>query len=296
MSEPHAARVRIASESDVAEAVRQSARLGERRGLASVEARQLATAVSEAATNALKYAGGGEAVLEAVERQGRQGVMVVVRDTGPGIPDPRRALREGHSTGGSLGLGLPGARRLVDEFALDSSDGAGTAVTLVKWRGGGDSASPIADWQLVEGERGEAFLQPFRNGVLLGAIAGPGSSEAAAACRAQAWRAPTVLAAACLAALPPGERLDVALASLSALDSRLAWLRAGASEAELVRDGDPRRRPPPLPALSAGRTPLLRAAELPVHRDDVLTLAAGDAAVEAHVGRGALERRPRPDG
>jgi serine/threonine-protein kinase RsbT len=296
MNEPHAARVRIASESDIAEAVRESARLGRQRGLASVEARQLATAVSEAATNALKYAGGGEAVLEAVERQGRSGVMVVVRDSGPGIADPRRALREGHSTGGSLGLGLPGARRLVDEFALDSADGAGTAVTLVKWRGGGDSATPIADWQLVAGERGEAFLQPFRNGVLLGAVAGPGASAAAAACRAQAWRAPTVLATACLAVLARGERLDVALASLSALDSRLSWLRAGAAEGELLREGDPPRRAPALPALAAGHTPLLRAAELPVRRDDVLTLAAGDAAVEARVGRGALERRPRPDG
>jgi serine/threonine-protein kinase RsbT len=286
-------RVRLAGEADVAEAVRQAARLAEGRGLGSVEAHQLATAVSEAAMNALVYAGGGEARLAGVERHGRPGVEVTVRDSGPGIADPVAALRDGYSTGSTLGLGLPGARRLVDEFALDSAPDAGTAVHLVKWRGGADSAPPIAGFSVAAGAGAEAFLQPFRNGVLLGAIAGPGAHAAAAACRAQAWRAPTVLASACQDTLATGARLDLALASLSALDSRLSWLRAGDAGAELVRDGAP-SHPPPLPALAGGHASLLRAAELPVRRGDVLRLTAGAGSLEARVGRGALEPRLRP--
>jgi serine/threonine-protein kinase RsbT len=76
----------------------------------------------------------GEVLLELVrDGAGRQGIRVVARDEGPGIDDVERALTDGYTTGGGLGLGLPGARRLVDEFAIETAPGAGTTVTLVKW-------------------------------------------------------------------------------------------------------------------------------------------------------------------
>jgi serine/threonine-protein kinase RsbT len=94
----------------------------------------IATAISELARNIIVYAKRGEISLSIVERDGRRGVLVVARDQGPGIPDIERAMRDGFSTGNSLGLGLPGAKRLVDEFEIVSAVGEGTTVTLRKWK------------------------------------------------------------------------------------------------------------------------------------------------------------------
>src|SRR5262245_53445005 len=94
----------------------------------------LATAISEIARNITTYAGSGEVVIEVVrDADGRRGVRVIARDEGPGIEDLDRALTDGYTTGGGLGLGLPGARRLVDEFEIQTTPGQGTTVTLVKW-------------------------------------------------------------------------------------------------------------------------------------------------------------------
>jgi len=93
----------------------------------------LATAISEVARNIVVYARRGEVVLTAVESHGRRGVMVVARDEGPGIANPEQAMRDGYSTGNSLGMGLPGARRLMDEFELSSALGKGTTITMKKW-------------------------------------------------------------------------------------------------------------------------------------------------------------------
>lgn len=103
-------------------------------GLSLVDQTKLVTAASELARNALAHGGGGEAVLEQVENGTRSGVRIQLRDRGPGISDPERALTDGYSTGTGLGLGLSGARRLVDEFELDTEAGRGTRVTIVKWR------------------------------------------------------------------------------------------------------------------------------------------------------------------
>src|SRR5215218_2491595 len=103
--------VRVESDADVGAAARAAREEAERCGLSAVEAQHVATAVSEVARNAVKYARGGVVELAPVERSGRRGLAVTVRDAGPGIADIAAALRDGMSTGGSLGYGLPGARR-----------------------------------------------------------------------------------------------------------------------------------------------------------------------------------------
>jgi serine/threonine-protein kinase RsbT len=101
--------------------------------LSLVDQTKVVTAASELARNTLIYGGGGSAVLELLQNGSRRGVRVVFADSGPGISDPALALTDGYTTGGGLGLGLSGARRLVDEFALDSTPGTGTRVTITKW-------------------------------------------------------------------------------------------------------------------------------------------------------------------
>ena len=103
-------------------------------GLSLVDQTKVVTAASELARNALVYGGGGMARIEAVTSAGgRAGVRIGFSDDGPGIPDVDLALTDGWTTGGGLGLGLSGARRLVDEFELDSKPGRGTSVVVVKW-------------------------------------------------------------------------------------------------------------------------------------------------------------------
>jgi serine/threonine-protein kinase RsbT len=104
-------------------------------GLSLVDQTKLVTAASELARNALVHGGGGIAQVEVINSaNGRSGVRVTFADTGPGIPDLDQALTDGWTTGGGLGLGLSGARRLVDEFDLTSEPGAGTRVVVSKWK------------------------------------------------------------------------------------------------------------------------------------------------------------------
>lgn len=93
----------------------------------------IAAAISEVARNILVYALRGEVQLAVTEQNGRRGVTVIARDDGPGIADVTLALQDGFSTSGSLGLGLPGARRLMDDFAIQSEMGRGTVITMRKW-------------------------------------------------------------------------------------------------------------------------------------------------------------------
>lgn len=94
----------------------------------------VSTAVSELARNIVRYAGAGEIELTPVASERRVGLRIVSRDNGPGIPDIEAAMSDGYSTGNSLGLGLPGTRRIVDEFNITSNEGEGVVVTAVKWR------------------------------------------------------------------------------------------------------------------------------------------------------------------
>ena len=106
-------------------------------GFSLVDQSRIATAVSELARNVVRYAVGsqGEAIIRTITAVDRgAGLEVVVRDDGPGIPDVALALRDGFTSGSGLGMGLPGTRRLMDGFAIDSAPGIGTTVTIRKWR------------------------------------------------------------------------------------------------------------------------------------------------------------------
>ena len=104
-------------------------------GFTGSELTLIATAISEIARNIVKFAVRGEFAFSVVEEDGRTGVRMVARDSGPGIEDVPRALQDGYSTYRGLGLGLPGARRLMDEFDVVTEVGKGTTVTMTKWRG-----------------------------------------------------------------------------------------------------------------------------------------------------------------
>lgn len=123
----------IRSDADVVAARSMGRSLAEDNGFGMTDVTMIATAISELARNILKYAHEGEIVVEAVQRNSRSGVSVVARDDGPGIADVSLAMQDGFSTADSLGLGLPGTRRLMDEFEIVSSPGAGTVVTAIKW-------------------------------------------------------------------------------------------------------------------------------------------------------------------
>jgi serine/threonine-protein kinase RsbT len=101
--------------------------------LSLVDQTKLVTAASELARNTLVHGGSGSAVVETVEKGGRRGVRAAFVDSGPGIPDLDLAMTAGWTSGGGLGLGLSGAKRLVDEFDIDTEVGRGTSVTVVKW-------------------------------------------------------------------------------------------------------------------------------------------------------------------
>lgn len=103
-------------------------------GFSLVEQTKLVTAASEIARNTVVYGGGGTAEIRLVEDGVRRGLRLVFEDTGPGIDSPELALRDGYTTGGGLGLGLGGAKRLVNEFSLESKLGEGTRVVLTRWR------------------------------------------------------------------------------------------------------------------------------------------------------------------
>src|SRR5215467_15001716 len=103
-------------------------------GFGSVNATLIATAISELARNIVSYAHRGQITLRVVDGGGRYGLSITASDEGPGIPDIRQALRDGFSTSGSLGIGLPGVRRLMDEFEINSQPGQGTTVAVKKWK------------------------------------------------------------------------------------------------------------------------------------------------------------------
>ena len=101
--------------------------------LSLVDQTKIVTAASELARNTLVYGGGGEVEVARVHNERRAGLRIVFADQGPGIADLDLALTDGYTTGGGLGLGLSGARRLVDEFEIDTEVGKGTTITVVKW-------------------------------------------------------------------------------------------------------------------------------------------------------------------
>jgi serine/threonine-protein kinase RsbT len=132
--EADAAHVVIARDGDIVQARQKGRELAQSIGFSGSDLTIIATAISEIARNIVVYASRGEISFGIAEKNGRRGILVVARDQGPGIPDIERAMRDGYSTGNSLGLGLPGARRLMDDFEISSTVGQGTTVTMRKWK------------------------------------------------------------------------------------------------------------------------------------------------------------------
>lgn len=123
----------IVHETDIVTARQKGRELAALSGLSATEQTLIATAISEVARNIVVYAQRGEVVLAPLEQRGRRGVLVIARDDGPGIANLDLAMRDGFSTSKSLGMGLPGAKRLMDEFELSSVVGHGTTITMKKW-------------------------------------------------------------------------------------------------------------------------------------------------------------------
>ena len=132
--EPEEICVAILGDRDIVQARQKGRELAGRLGFSSTELTLIATTISELARNIVLYAGRGEIMVRLVNHGERQGVIVSARDQGPGIPDIPRALQAGFSTSKSLGLGLPGVKRLVDDFEIASQVGQGTTVTVKKWK------------------------------------------------------------------------------------------------------------------------------------------------------------------
>jgi len=126
--------VPINSDQDIVAARQKGRSLAAALGFSSGDATLIATAISELARNIITYAKSGEIRLTVINGSARQGIQLVAHDQGPGIPDVQQALRDGFSTSGSLGLGLPGVVRLVDEFEIVSEENRGTTVTAKKWK------------------------------------------------------------------------------------------------------------------------------------------------------------------
>ena len=126
-------RVAIERDDDVVVARSKARELAAGLGFTGTDLTLLATAISEIARNITTYAQRGEVCIAQVSRGGRRGVKVVASDNGPGIADVELALRDGYTSGKGLGLGLPGARRLMDEFEIDTEVGRGTRITMLKW-------------------------------------------------------------------------------------------------------------------------------------------------------------------
>jgi RNA polymerase sigma factor (sigma-70 family) len=127
-------RIPIQTDADVVTARKQGRELAAQAGFSATELTIIATAISEIARNIVMFAERGEVLVSLVGENSRQGVTVVARDAGPGIPDLKQALRDGYSGYGGMGLGLPGSRRLMDEFEITSEADKGTTVTMTKWR------------------------------------------------------------------------------------------------------------------------------------------------------------------
>lgn len=130
---PNEVCVPVDSEIDVVTARQKGREMAAQLGFSSTELTLIATAISEVTRNIVEYAKRGELCLSIVQHGDKRGIVVIASDHGPGIANIKLAMQDGYSTGHSLGLGLPGAKRLMDEFEIVSSVGKGTKVTMKKW-------------------------------------------------------------------------------------------------------------------------------------------------------------------
>lgn len=134
MSAENEVTVPIGSDVDIVNAREEGRTLAERIGFSPVERTVIATAISEIARNIVEHAKKGSMVIALCQHGSRQGIQITARDQGPGIPDVARAMQDEYSTGKGLGLGLPGSKRLMDDFEVQSTPGKGTVVIMRKWK------------------------------------------------------------------------------------------------------------------------------------------------------------------
>jgi serine/threonine-protein kinase RsbT len=132
-AEAEEARVTVASDTDIVTARQRGRVLATQLGFTSGDATIVATAISELARNIVLYAKRGEVVVTPVEARDNRGLIIKAHDEGDGIADIRQAMQDGYSTSGRLGVGLPGVKRLMDEFEIISEIGKGTTVVVKKW-------------------------------------------------------------------------------------------------------------------------------------------------------------------
>lgn len=123
----------VRGESDIVATRQAVRRMANEQRFSLVDQTKIVTAASEVARNTVIHGGGGSARIESVEDGGRRGIRLIFEDEGPGIDDVDLALKDGYTTGSGLGLGLGGAKRLCNEFAIESRPGEGTRITLVRW-------------------------------------------------------------------------------------------------------------------------------------------------------------------
>lgn len=127
--------IRLETEHDIALARSRVRQMTVALGFRLIDQTRLATVTSELARNIIKYAVRGRVIAQPLtDARGREGLRLIFEDRGPGIPDISAAMRDGFSTGGGLGKGLPGSKRLVEEFAIESAPGEGTRVTVARWK------------------------------------------------------------------------------------------------------------------------------------------------------------------
>jgi serine/threonine-protein kinase RsbT len=126
--------VPISSDTDIVTARQKGRELAAQIGFTTTDLAIIATAISELARNIVSYAKTGEVVISVLQQGIKHGIRIVAKDKGPGIPDIEQAMKDGYSTAKGLGLGLPGTKRLMDEFEIVSAVGNGTTVTVKKWR------------------------------------------------------------------------------------------------------------------------------------------------------------------
>ena len=127
--------ITLETDHDIAVARGEVRKIASAIGFRLIDQTRLATVASELARNIIKYAGRGLLIAQPTESaSGREGLRLIFEDKGPGIPNIEHAMRDGFSTGGGLGKGLPGSKRLVDEFRVESEPGHGTRVTVVRWK------------------------------------------------------------------------------------------------------------------------------------------------------------------
>ncbi|GER68487.1 serine/threonine-protein kinase RsbT [Weizmannia acidilactici] len=125
--------IKILNEWDIVAARQLGRNIARELNFGIVDQARITTAISELARNIFIYAGQGEIRIEKVRQNGKQGLKVIAEDKGPGIANIRKVMEDGYSTSGGLGAGLPGVRRLMDEFDIDSAPNKGTTVTAIKW-------------------------------------------------------------------------------------------------------------------------------------------------------------------